>query len=150
MHLFERHHLSFLASSHGQASGEAKYVDDNPILPKLLFGAFVLAGQGNAVLQSMDTSAAKTMPGVVTILTAANLPSALRKHRPAAVLGNVPTDPEPLFVGVGERVMFAGQAIGFVLADTQIHANRAAKVEMMNIWWRFHRRAFTHFFLLFI
>lgn len=38
--------------------------------------------------------------------------------------------PEPLLVGLGQSVLYAGQAIAIVLADTQAHADSAALLVM--------------------
>ena len=112
-----------------QASGEAHYVDDKPIAPKELFGAFVLADTANAVLSSIDTSAAMIMPGVAHMLTAKDIPG-LNTHAPHGFMGvgDIKSPAEPLFVAEGDRVLFNGQAIGMILAATQEQANAAAKV----------------------
>lgn len=108
-------------------------MDDRAIAPRTLFGAFVLATNSNAILQTIDTSVASTMPGVRYFLTADDVPPPLRKHKCSAVVGDIDPEPEPLFVAKGERVMFYGQAIAMVLADTQIQANHAAKVRLLSV-----------------
>lgn len=128
--------FSFSSSFCPQASGEAHYVDDKPIVPKELFGAFVLAEVGNAVLKSIDDTAAMSMPGVRYLLTAADLPAGYGVTGNALSGGNgrgsggIQSPPEPLFVAVGDRVLYNGQPIGMILATTQHQANAAAQVGM--------------------
>ncbi len=115
------------ALSTPQASGEAAFLDDKPPPARTLFGAFV-ATKVNVYLDTIDATAALAMPGVRHILTAADIPQHVAGYCPSAVLGGITPDPEPLFLAPTQLVMFYGQAIGMILADTQIEANRAAKV----------------------
>ncbi|KJE95964.1 XDH protein [Capsaspora owczarzaki ATCC 30864] len=97
-----------------QASGEAQYVGDIPTAEGGLFGAFVLSTQGNADIASVDASLALQSPGVVRFFTAADIPGANN----FGVGGG-----EPIFAT--KSVVYAGQSIGLIVADTQAHADAA-------------------------
>lgn len=103
-------------SAEGHVSGEARYTDD--LLERhadALHAWPVQAGLAHAEVLAIDTSAAARMPGVVTILTAADVPGENEA-------GPVRHD-EPLFPS---EVMFHGQPLAWVLADTLEQARAAA------------------------
>lgn len=54
--------------------GEATYLDDIPYLPKELHGAFVQTTHANAKIAYVDASEALRLMGVVTFVTAADIP----------------------------------------------------------------------------
>jgi xanthine dehydrogenase molybdenum-binding subunit len=72
----------------------------------------------HAFLKSLDTSAAKALPGVTIVLTADDIPGE-RTH------GLVVYD-WPVLVGLGERIRYVGDALALVAAETQDIADRAA------------------------
>ncbi|EDO44966.1 predicted protein, partial [Nematostella vectensis] len=103
-----------------QASGEAQYTNDIPAQNGELYAAFVLASQGNCKIASIDATIAKALPGVVEFMSASSIPQqGVNNFMPT------PNDPEEIFCS-GE-VLFAGQAIGLILADSQRHADKAAE-----------------------
>src|SRR5207249_5477107 len=53
-------------------TGEARYVADL-VLPRMVHAAFVRSPHGHARIGSIDTSAAEALPGVVAVLTGADL-----------------------------------------------------------------------------
>lgn len=55
-------------------TGEATYLDDIPYLPNELHGALVQATQANAKISYVDASEALNLSGVVTFVTAADVP----------------------------------------------------------------------------
>ncbi|XP_064388596.1 xanthine dehydrogenase/oxidase-like [Halichondria panicea] len=102
-----------------QASGEAQYISDCPVLPKELAAAFVLTTMGNAEIISIDCSTAKKLPGFVKMLTSKDIPgdNNFMSDRDAEI-------PEEVFA---EKIsQYAGQPVALVLADTQEHADRIA------------------------
>lgn len=106
------------------AAGEARFVDDMPSLADELFGAFVLSTQGNCTLAAIDPSKALASNlGVAKFISAADIPG-----KNNFVSANSGSSVEFIFVPLGGSVDYAGQAIGMVLADTQEHANAAAKL----------------------
>ncbi|EDQ89838.1 uncharacterized protein MONBRDRAFT_16701 [Monosiga brevicollis MX1] len=114
------------ATAYLQASGEAKYVDDIAATPDTLYAAFILADVANATLNSVDISAVKAAPGVEEVFLGADLP-----QNYTTTEGALSADPEPLFVAVGEKVWYHGQAVGMVLASTQRLANEAASLAVV-------------------
>ncbi|XP_065184192.1 xanthine dehydrogenase/oxidase-like isoform X2 [Sycon ciliatum] len=98
-----------------QATGEAVYISDLPILPGQLYGKFVLATEAPAKLDSIDSSVAESMPGVVRFISAEAIPG-----RNSFTRAN-----EEVFVD--SEVQYVGQAIGMVIADSEYNAERAAR-----------------------
>ena len=109
-----------LARQGGQAQtlGEKPFVDDMRA-PGMLHGAMVPTAHPRARVLKIYTEAAAAMPGVVRVLTAADVP------------GNRATglnDPDmPVFVAEGELTCCVADFLAMVVADTQFHARQAAK-----------------------
>jgi xanthine dehydrogenase large subunit len=61
-------------SAEGHVTGAARYVDDLPELPGTLHLAFGLAADGHSRLTSLDLAEVRAAPGVVAVLTAADIP----------------------------------------------------------------------------
>jgi xanthine dehydrogenase large subunit len=103
-------------SAHGHVTGGALYTDDLVSrFPALLHAWPVLAPHAHARLTSLDVAPALEQPGVVTTLTAADVPgegdSGPSRHD------------EPLFP---REIMFHRQPVAWVLADTLEDARRGA------------------------
>lgn len=103
-----------------QISGEAVYMDDVPYLPNELHGAFVQTTVANAKIKSVDSSEALALPGVKSFITTEDIPGI----NSFVVLSGM--NPDPVFVA--DRVQYAGQAVGLVVADTRETAVQAAKL----------------------
>ena len=98
-------------------SGRAQYVDDLwSNLARCAHAWPVCAPHAHARVLSIDGSAALQMPGVLTLLTAADV-------RGENDVGPARHD-EPLFP---DEVCFYGQAVAWVIADTEQQARDAAK-----------------------
>ncbi|XP_072912176.1 xanthine dehydrogenase/oxidase isoform X4 [Hemitrygon akajei] len=106
-------HLSSLK----QATGEAIYCDDLPVFENELYLALVTSTEAHAQISSIDTSQALKVPGVTCFLTAEDIPG-------SNVTGHMAMD-ETVFAD-GE-VTCVGHIIGAVVADTEAHAQMAAK-----------------------
>ncbi|KAM3585325.1 uncharacterized protein V6R79_014495 [Siganus canaliculatus] len=106
-------HLSALK----QATGEAIYCDDVPLYENELYLALVTSSKAHAHILSVDSSAAEAMPGVVCFLSAADVPG-------SNATGPIEYD-ETVFAD--GQVTCVGHIIGAVVADTQVHAQRAAR-----------------------
>jgi xanthine dehydrogenase large subunit len=103
-------------SAVGHVSGEARYTDD--LLDRFvapLHAWPVLSNHAHAKVLSIDTCAAATMPGVVRILTASDVPG-------QNDVGAVRHD-EPLFP---DEVQFHGQPVAWVLGETLTAARDGA------------------------
>jgi xanthine dehydrogenase large subunit len=103
-------------SARGHVTGDALYTDDLVgRFPHLLHAWPVLAAHAHARLTSLDVAPALEEPGVVTTLTAADVPgegdSGAARHD------------EPLFP---REVMFYRQPVAWVLADSLEAAQRGA------------------------
>ncbi|XP_078674888.1 xanthine dehydrogenase/oxidase-like [Branchiostoma floridae x Branchiostoma belcheri] len=105
-------HLSALK----HATGEAVYTDDMPPLQGELYVGLVLSKKVHAKILSIDPSAALQMPGVEMFVGAEDIPG--------SNITGVVMDEE---VFASEKVTCVGQVVGAVLADTQAHAQQAAK-----------------------
>ncbi|XP_041363518.1 xanthine dehydrogenase-like [Gigantopelta aegis] len=106
-----------------QASGEARYVNDLPHLSYELAGSLVLTALGPAVIEKIDASAALALPGVVDFITEEHIPRTgvnnyLRKE-------HFDMKPEEIFCS--GTVLYAGQVVGIILAETQAQADAAAQ-----------------------
>uniref|UniRef100_A0AAY4DI59 Xanthine dehydrogenase n=1 Tax=Denticeps clupeoides TaxID=299321 RepID=A0AAY4DI59_9TELE len=101
-------HLSALK----QATGEAVYCDDIPCYENELHLALITSTKAHAHILSIDTGEAMTVPGVVAFVFAKDIPG-------SNITG-------PAFYD--ESVTCVGHIVGAVVADTQAHAQRAAKV----------------------
>lgn len=100
-----------------QASGEAIYIDDIPLYENEKYLAFVTSQKAHANILSIDPSEALKMPGVVGFVSHKDV----QGHNNWGIFAD-----EEIFAK--EKVLCMGQVIGAVVADTQIHAQRAAKV----------------------
>lgn len=99
-------------------SGQARYIDDIPLPANALHLAFGLSSEAHAEILSMDLSAVRAAPGVVAVLTAADLPHAA-DCSPSA-------HDEPLLAE--GRVHYVGQPVFLVLAESHLAARKAARL----------------------
>jgi carbon-monoxide dehydrogenase large subunit len=94
--------------------GLGRYVADLA-LPGMLWVAFVRSSHAHAEILEIDTAHARTLPGVVAVMTAANLQGLARPLTPRLDGGGYePTACPPLAEG---RVRFAGEAVAAVVAE---------------------------------
>jgi xanthine dehydrogenase molybdenum-binding subunit len=100
------------------AWGEKPYVADMRV-EGMLHGAAVLSEHPRARVLEIDTAPALAMPGVIRVLTAADVPG--ERH-----VGLVVHD-WPIFVAPGETCRCTGDVLALVVADTMFHARQAAE-----------------------
>ncbi|HXY90607.1 MAG TPA: molybdopterin cofactor-binding domain-containing protein, partial [Xanthobacteraceae bacterium] len=111
--------------------GEGRYVDDVDF-PNLAFAAFVRSPHAHARIRSIDAGEASRAPGVLAVLTAADVKAAgvdsIAIHIPMQSRDGkklvVPPRP-PLAV---ERVLHVGQPVAMVVAETAGAAQDAAEL----------------------
>ncbi|KAK9175347.1 hypothetical protein WN944_027353 [Citrus x changshan-huyou] len=108
-----------------QASGEAVYVDDIPSPTNCLYGAFIYSTKPLARIKSIEFKSNSIPCGVIALLTFKDIPEGGENIGCKSMFG-----PEPLFAN--ELTRGAGQAVAFVVADTQKNANRAANLAVIN------------------
>ncbi|XP_059145955.1 uncharacterized protein LOC131933182 isoform X2 [Physella acuta] len=107
-----------------QASGETVYTNDIPSFRRELCAAFVISTVGSATLEHVDPSEALAIPGVVSYISAADIPEG-GKNDFMDCLMFPGVSPEEVFIT--KEVSYAGQAIGLILAERQSIADEAAK-----------------------
>ncbi len=105
-------------SAHLHVAGEATYVDDIPEIAGTLHAALGLSEKAHARIRSIDLSAVRAAPGVVAVLTAADIPG-------ENDCGPIVHDDPILADGL---VQYVGQPMFVVVADDQPAARRAARL----------------------
>lgn len=100
-----------------KVTGAAIFTDDL-VFENMLFAAVRRAGVPHAFVLSINIDKARQAPGVVSVLTAADIPG---EHNHGLVIYDWPA-----LVGIGERVRYVGDAIAIVAAETQEMAAAAA------------------------
>ncbi len=99
--------------------GDRPFIDD--MVPDgLLHGAFHLTDHARADIVAIDTAAAEAVPGVVRVLTAADVPGELR--------GGLIHKDWPIFIPVGGRTSYMGDVLAMVVAEDRPTARQAAKL----------------------
>jgi aldehyde oxidoreductase len=99
--------------------GDRPYIDDIRV-PGMLHAALHLTGHTRADINNIDVAKAIAAPGVVSVLTAADIPGELRS-------GLIHKD-WPLMIPVGGTTSFSGDVLAVVIADTREHARAAAEL----------------------
>ncbi len=113
-------------------TGRGRYVADAP-QPGMLYAAFVRSPHAAARIASVDVAAARSAPGVVAVLTAADIEKAgiggISTHPP--VPGG--RDGKPLALPfrptlAGERVLHVGEPVAAVIAQSELAALDGAEL----------------------
>lgn len=95
--------------------GRGRYVDDLA-RPRMLWVAFVRSPHALAEIRGIEAAAARAVPGVAAVITAAELRDVVRPLEPRLLGGGfTPTAWPPLADG---RVSFAGEAVAAVVAES--------------------------------
>ncbi len=108
-------------------TGDTSFVGDIP-LEGALVAHFVTSIEAHAIIRSVDTSEAASMPGVIEVLTGSDVD----------VLGPMPGSPPNYPEGTarallaGDRVRFVGEAIAVVVAETAAQAADAAETVVVD------------------
>src|SRR5947209_859959 len=109
--------------------GEAQFTADIT-LPGMLHMAILRSKQGHALIKGIDTSAAMKMPGVVRVITAADLEGKVMPLPciwiPGGVESHFPPHPYGLpgagYVLAKDKVRYVGDAVAAVVAETRYQA----------------------------
>jgi len=102
-----------------KAIGKSPFVDDLR-LEGMLFGALRMSDHPRARVLSINTSRAESMPGVLRVVTARDVPG--QRH-----VGLVEQD-WPVYIAVGEITRYIGDVLACVVAGTEEQARAAAAV----------------------
>lgn len=113
------HHESAI----GHVTGRARYSDELPDSPGQLFAWPAQALVAHGRLQSIDVSAALNAPGVVRVLTAADIPG---RNQTGPIVPDEPLMPD-------EFIMHYGQAVAWVLAESEAQARVAAALVKIDV-----------------
>jgi carbon-monoxide dehydrogenase large subunit len=113
-------------------TGQGRFTDDIHVA-NTLHAAFVRAPMAHAKVGPIDAAAARAMPGVHAVITAADLPASMRNRRipldvPNAAIRH-PLTETPL---VTDEVVFAGQTVAMVVADSRQAAEDAADAMLVD------------------
>lgn len=121
-------------------TGRGEYVDDVAI-PGVLHVALVRSTYAHATIRGIDTAEARAMPGVVAVVTAADLgaangphphPTWFPPHPPLVKLVNPFTRPERIWLLAAEKVRYAGEAVAAVVATDRYLAEDAAATVLVD------------------
>ncbi|KAI8800353.1 molybdopterin binding aldehyde oxidase/xanthine dehydrogenase [Cladochytrium replicatum] len=113
-----------------QVTGEAQYLDDIPSYGSELHAAFVMSSQAHAKILLVDPSEALKVVGVKGYISAKDIPSWKEDlsvedpHNPN-IIGPTFRDEE---VFATKEVVFVGQPIGLIVADSPATAQLASKL----------------------
>jgi aerobic carbon-monoxide dehydrogenase large subunit len=111
-------------------TGQGKYTSDWS-LPNQAYGVFLRADRGHAIIKSIDTSAARSMPGVLDIVTGADTRDAGIGSIPSIVKfpgkdGMMLRSPRRQVLAE-DRVRYVGQEVALIVAQTHAQAQDAAE-----------------------
>jgi xanthine dehydrogenase molybdenum-binding subunit len=99
------------------ALGQRPFVDD--LAPEgLLHGAVTLSQYARARVRAIDTAKARAHPGVISVMTAADVPGERWK-------GLIEQD-WPAFIAIGEETRCVGDILAVVAAESEVAAREAA------------------------
>lgn len=110
-------------AAHLHVTGAARYVDDIPAPKGALHLAFGLSRTASGILERMDLSAVRAAPGVVSVMTAADLPFD-NDVSPS-------NHDEPLLAT--DKVHYIGQPLFVVAATSHLAARQAARLGQVEI-----------------
>ena len=104
-------------------TGASRFIGDEVPLPGMLHAKFLFAPVAHGRIKRLDVSRAASVPGIVRIVTAADVPGENQ-------IGHVIKD-EPLFPE--SEIMYFGQPLAMVLAEDEILAENAVKLIELDI-----------------
>ena len=102
-----------------KVTGKAIYPDDI-YFDDMLYLKIKRATHPHAYLRRIDTSKAEKLPGVVKIITAADIPKVKN-------FGLIIKD-QPVMVGIGQKTRYMGDALAIVIAETKEIASKAVRL----------------------
>jgi xanthine dehydrogenase large subunit len=119
-------------SARGHVTGAAHYIDDLPRRTDELIVGFVPSPLAAGLIRAIDTAAAAAVPGVVAVITAADLPAA-RTFGPLFQDEPILADGEVLYVGQPVVILAAETAAALATARRLIHLDIAPAEPILTI-----------------
>jgi xanthine dehydrogenase YagR molybdenum-binding subunit len=101
-----------------KVTGSARYAAEFSV-PNMVYGVLVQSGIAKGRARNIDTAAAQRAPGVITVITQANMPPVRRPSNPPS------GDTVPL---LDPQVRYSGQTLAVVVASTFEQAEHAAEL----------------------
>jgi len=109
----------FRVDAREKVTGKAIYSDDI-YFNDMLYVKIKRATHPHAYLRRIDTSKAQKVPGVVKIITAADIPEVKN-------FGLIIKD-QPVLIGIGRKMRFMGDALAIVIAESKEIASKAVRL----------------------
>src|SRR5262245_44133253 len=109
-------------SAHLHVSGEALYTDDIPLPEGTLHAALGVSEKAHARIRKLDLSRVRAAPGVVAVLTVADIPGE-NNHGPVV-------HDDPIFAV--DTVEYAGQSLFAVIAESTEAARKAVRLAQID------------------
>jgi len=109
----------FKVDAQDKVTGKAIYPDDI-YFDDMLFIKIKRATHPHAYLRRIDISKAQELPGVVRIVTAADIPEVKN-------FGLIIKD-QPVLIGIGQKMRYMGDALAIVIAENKDAASRAVNL----------------------
>jgi CO/xanthine dehydrogenase Mo-binding subunit len=103
-----------------KVTGRAEYAD-NVRLPNMVYGTFARSPVAHGVIRRVDTSAAQRVPGVVRVVTGAEVAAAVANPYYGPAFRDKP-------ILAFEKVRYIGDPVAVVLAETAMAAREAAEL----------------------
>jgi carbon-monoxide dehydrogenase large subunit len=110
-------------------TGHGTFVDD-VVRPGMLHACFVRSSFARARVEAIDTSEALAVPGVHSVLVAADLNPGAHEQWHTSMGPKVPETPRPPLAE--DEVRFVGDPVAMVLADSRYHAEDAAELVIVD------------------
>jgi aerobic carbon-monoxide dehydrogenase large subunit len=114
--------------------GQGRYTDDIN-RPGQAYAVMVRSRDAHGVIRGIDTAAAKAMPGVLAVLTAADLSAygGLKCNLPLKSRDGSPIRYTPRPALAGDKVRYVGDPVACVIAETVAQAKDAAEAVALDI-----------------
>jgi len=114
--------------------GQGRYTDD-VARPGQAHAVMVRSREAHGLIKSIDTSAARAMPGVLAVLTAEDLKSygGLKTNLPLKNRDGSPIHYVPRPALTGDKVRFVGDPYACVIAETVAQAKDAAEAVAIDV-----------------
>jgi carbon-monoxide dehydrogenase large subunit len=114
--------------------GEGRYADDINLAGQA-YAAMVRSREPHGIIRAIDTEAAKAMPGVLAVLTGADLAGygALKCNLPLKSRDGSPIKYTPRPSLTSDKVRFVGDPVACVIAQTAAQAKDAAEAVALDI-----------------